>query len=261
MKKFSDFTGVNQTTLRYYDRIGLFSPVERGENDYRHYSPMQIITINLINVLTDLGIPLKQISEMEQGRTPRKILSVLTAHEKELDAQMRHLYESYSTIHVLRELIRTGCEADESEVYDVKMDAAPLIMGEVNHFEDGKLFYEAFIKFYKQAQGMGMNLNYPVGGYFESIDAFRASDSQPTRFFLLDPHGHQQKPAGQYIMAYSRGYYGDMGDAEERITKYADEYGLEFAGPLYVVYVHDEISIKEPDRYLSQVSVLVKPKT
>jgi DNA-binding transcriptional MerR regulator len=261
MKKFSDFTGINQTTLRYYDKIGLFSPASRGENDYRNYSPEQIITINLINVLTDLGVPLKQIDEMVQDRTPEKVLDVLASHEKNLDAQMRRLYESYSTIHVLRELIQTGCAADESAVSGVDMDAMPLIMGPVNDFKDDTLFYETFINFYKRADERGINLNYPIGGYFETTEDFLASPSRPTCFFSLDPHGHGEKPAGRYVVAYSRGYYGEMGDVANRLTSYMTKHKVRSDGPLYVIYVHDELSIADSKQYLAQVSILIKPES
>ncbi|MDR1042517.1 MAG: MerR family transcriptional regulator [Clostridiales Family XIII bacterium] len=261
MKKFSEFTGINQTTLRYYDKIGLFSPVSRGTNDYRNYSPQQIITINLINVLSDLGVPLKQINEMVHDRTPEKLLAVLTSHEKNLDAQMRHLYESYSTIHILRELIQTGCAADESAVSEVEMDAMPLIMGPENDFQDNTLFYETFINFYKRAEEMGINLNYPIGGYFETTDDFWAEPSQPTCFFSLDPHGHHEKPAGRYVVAYSRGYYGEMGDVTERLKSYSATHNIHTDGPLYVIYLHDEISVADPKEYLAQVSILVRPES
>jgi DNA-binding transcriptional MerR regulator len=259
MKKFSEFTGVSQTTLRYYDKIGLFSPVSRGSNDYRNYSPQQIITINLINVLTDLGIPLKEINEMASGRTPETTLNILASHEKRLDAQMRHLYESYSTIHILREMIRIGCDADDSIISEVTADAMPLIMGPDNDFKDDTLFYDTFFNFYKHAEELGINLNYPIGGYFESSGSFFSKPSQPTCFFSLDPHGHQKKPGGRYLVAYTRGYYGEMGDVCKRLTPYIAKNGID-AGPIYVIYVHDEISIKDPDQYLAQVSVLIEPE-
>jgi DNA-binding transcriptional MerR regulator len=258
IKEFSDFTGVSQATLRYYDKIGLFSPIHRGDNDYRHYSPQQIITINYINVLSDIGISLKQIKDMEHDRSPEQILETLTEHEKRLDTQMRHLYESYSTIHILREMIDTGCNSDDEAITDEYHDETPIILGPVNDFNGNTLFYETFINFYKQAEGMGICLNYPIGGYFESMESFLSEPSQPTCFFSLDPHGHQKKPGGRYVTAFTRGYYGDMGDVGERLTTHFTKNKLPVSGPLYVIYVHDEISVKEPDLYLAQVSVLIR---
>ena len=37
IREFADFTGINESTLRYYHKIGLFSPSRRGENRYYLY--------------------------------------------------------------------------------------------------------------------------------------------------------------------------------------------------------------------------------
>jgi DNA-binding transcriptional MerR regulator len=260
MKAFSDFIGISQSTLRYYDEIGLFCPVLRKENNYRYYLPQQIITIKIIHVLTTLGVPLKQISEVENGRRPEVIQEILTAQERVLDAQIRSIQESYSIIHTLRQLIQVGCAANVDEISECQSEEQALVMGPVNDFKDYKSFYETFIHFCKQAPDLRINLSYPVGGYFESMDAFLEAPSQPTRFFSLDPNGQHRKSGGRYLTGYTRGYYGQMGDTPERLAAYADAHNLCFCGPLYVIYLHDEICIKDPNQYLSATSVLVEPQ-
>jgi len=62
IKEFSELSGIDASTLRYWDEIGLFSPAHRNtENNYRYYAPTQIIAINFITVLSRLNIPLKTI--------------------------------------------------------------------------------------------------------------------------------------------------------------------------------------------------------
>ncbi|MDR1131581.1 MAG: MerR family transcriptional regulator [Oscillospiraceae bacterium] len=260
MKAFSDFTGISQSTLRYYDKIGLFCPVLRKENNYRYYSPQQIITVKVIQVLSGLGVPLKQISEVEKARQPDTIQEILTGQESLLNAQIRHIRESYAIIHTFRRLIQAGCAANESEITDCFMEEQPIVMGQVNRFENNALFYEPFIRFCTQAPELRINLAYPIGGYFESMDAFLAEPAQPTRFFSLDPNGQHQKAGGRYLVGYTRGYYGEMNDLPGRLTAYAQTHKLRFNGPLYVIYLHDEVSIKDPDAYLAQVSVSVVPE-
>ncbi|MDR0862326.1 MAG: MerR family transcriptional regulator [Oscillospiraceae bacterium] len=260
IKQFSEFTGMKQSVLRYYDEIGLFAPVKRGENGYRYYSPQQIITVKLINVLNDLQTTLKEISELESHRTPESILDLLIRQETKFDIEMRRLQASYSITHVFRGLIQTGISANEFEIVDTEADEIPIILGPVNDFAENHVFYETFIRFCQDAQSSRVNPSYPVGGYFETIDDFVAIPSQPTRFFSMDPTGHERKAAGRQLFAYTRGYYGEMGDSPQRLLAYAEEHDLVFTGPLYVIYVLDEISVKDPQQYLSQVSVPVAPK-
>ena len=88
VKEFSRLSGIERTTLRYWDEIGLFSPAKRDpENNYRYYSSDQIIMVNFINVLSDLNIPLKTIGEMSGKRTPESIVRLIEQREKELDME------------------------------------------------------------------------------------------------------------------------------------------------------------------------------
>ncbi|MDR0906076.1 MAG: MerR family transcriptional regulator [Oscillospiraceae bacterium] len=260
IKDFSVFSGIKQSVLRYYDELGLLSPVKRGENNYRYYSPQQIVTVKLINVLNDLNTTLKEIGELEKHRTPESILDLLIRQENKFDAEMRRLQAAYSITHVFRGLIQAGIAADEFRISVVEADALPIILGPVNDFAENHIFYETFMRFGQQAHNARVNMSYPVGGFFDSIESFTAEPSQPSRFFSLDPTGLESKAAGRYLVGYTRGYYGEMGDIGDRLLAYAEEHTLSFNGPLYVIYMLDEISIKDTSQYLAQVSVQVSNK-
>jgi DNA-binding transcriptional MerR regulator len=257
IREFSEFSGIKQSVLRYYDELGLLSPVKRGENNYRYYSPQQIVTVKLINVLNDLNTTLKEIGELEKQRTPENILDLLIRQENKFDAEMRRLQAAYSITHVFRGLIQAGISADESAISVVDAEELPLILGPVNDFEENHIFYETFMRFGQQAHNARVNMSYPVGGFFESFESFSEEPSQPSRFFSLDPSGYDKKAAGRYLVGYTRGYYGEMGDVGARLRAYASERGLTFSGPLYVIYLLDEISIRDTAQYLAQVSVPV----
>jgi len=84
--EFSVMTGVEASTLRYWDDVGVFSPVKRDpENNYRYYSLPQITAVNFVSVLSDLNIPLKTIAELRQDRNPEEFMRILERREKQLD--------------------------------------------------------------------------------------------------------------------------------------------------------------------------------
>lgn len=258
IRKFSAFTGIEQSTLRYYDEIGLFSPVKREKNGYRYYSPTQIITVNLISVLGSLNFSLRHIGELKEQRTPGHIVDLMEQQELVLDMELRRLRKSYSVIHTFRRLIKEGLSAETDRLTVRAMKEMRLVLGSPNHFEDKeKTFYRCYIEFCEQARKLRIDLDYPIGGYFESMERFLQSPSLPTHFFSIDPTGHDKREAGQYMAGYARGYYGDMSDLPQRMMAHADKHSLAFTGPVYVIYLHDEISIKDPGDYLAQVLVQV----
>ncbi len=69
--EFAALMGVSKHTLFHYDDIGLFSPEYVAENGYRMYSLYQLETLETILMLRDLGMPLKEIRQFLQVRSPK----------------------------------------------------------------------------------------------------------------------------------------------------------------------------------------------
>jgi len=258
IKEFSKLSGIEVTTLRYWDDIGLFSPVTRDEdNNYRYYSPQQVIAVNFITVLSNLRVPLKTIRGAKPERDPESIISLIEQQENYLDSEMRRIRDSYSIIHTRRDLIKQGLRADPSKISVSEFEERSIIIGPRNVFPEGKGFYEPFMNFCRQAQNLRINLSYPIGGMHNSMEAFVSNPSEPDHFFSLDPTGNSCQAAGRYMVGYARGFYGEMDNLPERMMAYAEDHALTFSGPLYAVYLHDEICQNDPAEFLAQISVAV----
>jgi len=282
VKEFSKLSGIEQTTLRYWDDIGLFSPARRDpDNNYRYYTPQQIIAVNFIKVLSELSIPLKVIGELERERTPQKIVDLIEAQETILDMEMRRLREAYSIIHIRRELINYGIRLeegfyelngyrvdsdatseganwiDEKEIAVLRRGEKAYILGPRNEFASEGSFYEPFVKFCDAATDLRMNLNFPIGGYHDNMESFTKAPGQPDHFISLDPTGNRKRVAGKYMIGFYRGYYGVFGDFVDKMLDFAKRKKLRTTGPVYTMYLLDEVCMRETDQYLVQVGVAV----
>ena len=259
IKEFAAFSGVEQTTLRYWEDVGLISPAERNpENNYRYYSPLQQSTVNFINLLSSLNVPLKTIGEIKNRRTPEIMLELLDNQENILDMEMHRLRESHTIIHRLRGMIKDGLDADPSEISVQRMEDANYILGPRNEWGDEPSFFETFMAFCKEAPRLRINLNYSIGALHESLEGFLRAPGQPDYYFSIDPTGYDKRPAGDYLAGYARGYYGEFGDLPQRMMDYAKGHSLALHGPVRVIYLHDEICMREQDQYLARVIVAAK---
>lgn len=258
IKEFSDFTGVKESILRYYDSIGLFSPVVRGENNYRYYSLAQLQTIKLIDTLRSLRVPLKRIQQIMKERTPESMAEVLTHYELEMNNELRMLQESFALVHMLRGLIQSRPTHDEEKITVKYLEESHIALGPLNDFRPGEDYHRVFSNYYRIARSGRVNLGYPIGGYFDEVGEFFATPSQPKRYYSLDPNGLDVMKAGKYIVGYLRGDYGKMNDLPERIRAYMDEHGITQAGPVYQVYTLNELSLKDPKDYLQRITIRVE---
>jgi DNA-binding transcriptional MerR regulator len=258
--EFARIVGITPNSLRVYDKKGVFSPAARGnglENDYRYYAPMQITTVKMIRVLTKIGVPHNTIREMARGRTPEKLIKLLRKQREELAGEIRFLREAHSVIAMFLDFITEGLLAEESEIFVREGSERRIALGEINEYNGGENFYGAFARFCAASYTPELNLSYPIGGYFDSMERFLDAPSRPARFFSHDPSGKDGIAGGLYLTGYTRGYYGQTNGLPERMADYADKNGLTFAGPVYNTYLLDELSMTDTEQYLMQASASV----
>jgi DNA-binding transcriptional MerR regulator len=58
----AQMSGVTSRTLRHYDDIGLLKPAYVGDNGYRYYEERELLRLQQILVLRELGLPLSDIA-------------------------------------------------------------------------------------------------------------------------------------------------------------------------------------------------------
>ena len=260
IKEFAVLTGLSESTLRYYDQIGIITPALRGDNRYRYYSPSQATAVILIKTLLRVGVPLSTIKTL-RDKTPQDMHTLLTQQEKKLNAQLHELQAAYSIIHAHRNVILSNIAAHERGIYvytQSENEEERFTLGPVNDFADTDTVHAPLLRFCNTAHENNINLHYPIGGYYEDIHAFCNAPSRPTRFFSLDPRGAVKVSAGQYIIAHHRGAYdGVPGDMPRKLFAYAQAHGLTFCGPVYTLHMLDANNAQDPTQCMSQTAVRV----
>ena len=261
IQEFSKLSGVESSTLRYWDELGLFTPVMRNpDNNYRYYSTAQLLALNFVTTLSELEIPLRTIAELRDHRDPEHFLELLEKQEHIMDMEMRSLRQRYSIIHARRELINLGMKIDETAVLVQSLDDKSMMLWPRNEYEDDDTFIEPMATLVAQTGDIHINLSFPVGGYHDSMDSFVKGPGRPDHFLSIDPIGVYTRKAGDYLVGYARGYYGDIGDLPERMLAYAKENSLQLTGPVYTIYLHEEICTNDPSQYLAQCSVAISKR-
>ena len=259
--EFSKISGIEPSTLRYWDDVGLFTPIARDPNThYRYYSAAQLIPLNFITVLSDINVSLKTISDLDNDRDPERFIQLIDQQEKALNLEMRKLRISYAIIHARRELISYGLKVERVGVSIMNLEERQFILGPQNEYGERETFIDALTRFVVQAKEMRINLSFPVGGYHKSLESFIKTPKQPDRFFSMDPTGNHKLSAGVYLAGFTNGDYGEFGDTPDRMFEYLEENELQSSGPVYTMYLLDEICIKDPSLYLAQSCVAVSKK-
>jgi len=89
--EFSRFSQVTVKTLRHYDNLGLLKPAKVHRfTGYRYYSASQLLRLNRILALKDLGLSLDQIAQLLEGDlSPDQIRGMLRLKQAEIQEQVQ----------------------------------------------------------------------------------------------------------------------------------------------------------------------------
>jgi DNA-binding transcriptional MerR regulator len=239
--------------------MGLLSPVERGENNYRYYAPHQVTTTNLISTLQALEVPLKKITGLIQNRTPEKIISVFSEQRDRIDQSIDKLLKAQKLLMTLESTIKDGLSVDEEKIEVSWEEEESILIGPQIDYSDGTTIEEACLNFYRHwnALDSDLDLNYPVWAIFSEERIKRGDWLGPDKFYFKMPDAPDKKPAGLYATGYARSYYGHSDMLYKKLVAYIIENGLEICGPTYEMYPLNEISISDPQNYLMRVSISV----
>ena len=84
--QFAALHGINKKTLMWYDEIGLFKPAFiHEENGYRLYSYYQSTELEVILLLRDMNVPIRDIQEFMKNRSAGSMADLLRDKISELD--------------------------------------------------------------------------------------------------------------------------------------------------------------------------------
>lgn len=110
--QFADLHNVNKKTLHYNDTIGLFSPKEKGENQYRYYDSSQSLTFEYIRILKGLNMSIEEIRTYMDNPNPTDFIKIIDTKSTELNQQIRTLKQTQRLLSDKKKQIQS-CEQEK----------------------------------------------------------------------------------------------------------------------------------------------------
>ena len=101
--EIANLTGITISTLRYYDREGMFPDMERSNGGIRIFSEKELSTIRVIECLKSTGMPIKDIKEFliwcqEGDASLHKRQKMFHDRFKEVENQIEHMKKNLDLI-------------------------------------------------------------------------------------------------------------------------------------------------------------------
>ena len=259
---FAKLSRTNRSTLLYYDKIGLLSPMSRKDNSYRYYSYTQIPTVNQIRTCQALGMSLEEIMRLKTEHSPQIIDETYEKHIEQIDREIDAWISAKKLLITLKNIIQPLMTLDENAITVEHVPAEPIVLGGLNDYSGGRNGYVALADFYADSKKRypDLDLNYPVWGMFSAERIKNGDWHWPDRYYFYNPEGYDKRPAATYAIGYIHGGFGQCGALYERLIEYINANGYEICGPAYEEYPLNQICYLHDSDYLIRLMITVQAR-
>lgn len=259
--EFAKLVGVTKHTLFYYDEIGLFSPEIKMENGYRYYSFAQLDVFEVIYLLRELDMPLETIGNYMRNRTPELFLQLLELEEDAISQQMKRLKRTKEWIRERSACIRKACLADIEAVHITEEPERYLIQSRVRENSD-QIWAQAIGELYDYCAEHDIKSPYSIGyrqnredienGIYGNYHVFyEMVDKKPKKV------EYQVKPGGEYLTAYHKGRWQEIGKTYQKMLQYAGEHNILLGRYFYEDNLLDTLTIIEEQEYVTKITMKI----
>ena len=245
--EFAKLANTTKHTLFYYDKIGLFSPAEKTDNEYRFYHGEQLYTFVMIQAMKEMGLSLKQIRAYLQNRSAEKLVALMEQQAESMEERarmvcaLRHLLlkKAQQTRQFLQEHPRDTVLLDQPEepLFATNASGAwvDVLPAHLRHCQKENLLGPL-------SYGAAIPLEQAAGGDLEHCAWI---------YTVLPKQEKDRKtavrPAGTYVATAYRAKGDGMAKAVKHVMAFAKAQGLSLEGPCYLDRILDEWTTEEAE--------------
>ena len=259
--EFAALMGVSKHTLFHYDEIGLFSPDYVAENGYRMYSLYQLETLEAILLLRDLGMPLKEIRQFLQVRSPKELMRVFTEREAQISQEIQKLQNMQEWIGQRKRKIGMILEQDFSRIQIRHYPERYYLIRQMDGtFEkDYMSKTNALILDFKNTEQRN---DYEVAylQYKENLSR-RIYNAYDNVILLLEKKpehmAYQVMPEGDYLTGFHVGHWRSMGEAYERMEQFRKQHGIQAESVYMERDLVDQLAAQHEEEYVTEIAVRI----
>lgn len=259
--EFAKLVGVTKHTLFHYDKVGIFSPKIKGENDYRYYSVFQIESFFVISTLKDLGMPLKEIKKYLDSRDPESLVELLNEERKEIDNKIHKLKSMKDLISQKIDLTKSYFEVDPNEISieNHKKDELFLIT-EVLPWTGDRSISLSFAEHIKTCTENKILRPYSTGQMLDILNIKNESYYEYKYFYTKISKASKKaktytKAAGLYLNAYHTTGYSDVELTYKKLLNFAKINNLNLGNHVFEDPILDELSVMGYDNFVIKISI------
>lgn len=257
-------------TLRYYDQINLFKPVEIDpKNKYRYYQNTQLYYLDIIKTLKYLGLSLEEVKSV-LTLTPEELVKYLADQENIIDRKFQRLLETKEVLQRKKEQIQTFVqESNKMTVSIKKMPEQKIVKIRTSNISVHDIPNREYGLISKVLEDVGSVFDTLYGGAYslkryESIEDINyhylfthtVKDNKPNRNF--EEVEISSLPAGNYLSIT----FALKDDAYEvcynKLIDYLEQHHMNVVPIVYDIWMPINSTASKEDEFLVELKIQIQ---
>ncbi len=262
--EFARLCNVKKQTLFHYDDIGILSPEIVGNNGYRYYSYNQLEIFYTISVLKELEMPLADIKDYLDHRSPKAFLTLLEKQQREVDEKIKELQWLKRFIQTKMELTKEGLSIPIGEILLENRPEEYLIVTEYNGADEDKAIAAAVTEHLNFCHSLDIYSAYAIGGMIP-VECIKPGKSYIYSHFYTKVSETElpavtARPAGIFAVCCDNRGYDHIESMCAQLIQYGTDHGFQIGTHIYEDILLDEMSVKGYDNYTLKLSLPLTKK-
>lgn len=261
--EFAKLVGVTKHTLFHYDKIGIFSPEIKEDNDYRYYSVFQIEVFYVISALKELDMSLKDIKTYLDKRSPREFISLLEKENKIIDEKINMLIKMKKVIEGKLDITKGVFDIDTDKISIERCEEELLVLTECFNVTNEKSLAKSIANHVNYCDKNEIYSPHSMGEMIALDNIVKGKYSEYDYFYTRVYEGNEKidlykKISGLYLIAYHNKGFNTIDKCYQRIMNFVKDNNLKLEGYFYEDILLDDLSVAGYDEYLIKISIKIK---
>jgi len=266
--EFARLANTTKDTLMFYERVGVLKPVLRKNNRYRFYCYTQVRLYHAIITFQALGMSLAQIKEYMEERNSEVLVRIVEQRLQQFDEEQSKIDATRELTWAIRQHLQEGVrlqqmlnhEVELNRAYVQRLPSCSIVLGRSMDHHGAVYYHYGQGQFWEDVEQRmpGIARNYPLCGQHSMERVLGGDWHVPDRYYIKYDDSAQQRPAGLYVLGYTRCGYGQAQSLFEILYRYILSSAYMIAGPAYEEYIVNELLVKECCNYLVCIMIPVR---
>jgi len=254
--QFAKLHNVNKRTLHYYDKIGLFSPKNKGENNYRYYDTLQSIDFEYIRMFKELNMSIKEIKNYVEKPNAKDFITIIDKKSSEIEEEIKKLEKTKRLLDEKKEQLLLSEKKENMTIQIIQCEQEELLIAPFG-FKDEDI--RRLFSYMKEMWGIEQ-CRADVGSYI-SLEKVQNKNFEEYDGLFTPSLGKNKdtfmRAKGKYLCGYIKGTWNKLPKMYEKMLEYAKENHLQLTGYAYEKGLND-FAICNENEYVTQILIKIK---